>query len=470
MGQRWYASASVSVDRPFVLPGHDRRLRERRYAAAADVAAHCSLSLMRPLALVLTTLWAATALAVAAAYRPGGPLDLVVIVLSFAPVAVAVVGVRWPVEARSHRDRVGLVWLWLGALLLGIPVLYGVASSLIGSGPQSLVPSVEAAYAGGLALLAMAGWSVLGFVHGRLRRRAFAREPSLIAGGLAIVVTAAIGALFALIVLINEATLVPDATSSSRFGPVSADIEPPDCDVPPSLGANAAVSIAARSSLDDEPRGEAHLSGSRRGRDEAWRGEWSGPEGSGELSYLRLGTQAWLRGTGVVPDEGESAWRIARPDPFGLTGTAGLTMDGPPFAIVDVPRGRIVAEDLGLELVEGATARHCRSFIDGPTAVDTFLPLRWLLDDDEQDVHEQVGRWRGEMDWWVFGDGELGRARVEVSGSRADTTWQDTGVRATLQAELEAVDRDRRPEIAAPAAAPGGPLATSATALESAAP
>jgi hypothetical protein len=425
---------------------------------------------MRPLALVLTALWAATALAVAAAYRPGGPLDLVVIVLSFAPVAVALVGVRWPAVPRSDRDRVGLVWLWLGALLFGIPVLYGVARSLIGSGPQSLVPSVEAAYAGGLALLTMAGWSVLGFVHARLRRRAFAREPSLISGGLAIVVTAAIGALFGLIVLINETTLVPAGTSSSRFGPVSADIVPPDCDVPPSLGANAVVSVLARSRLDDEPRGEAHLSGARRGSDEAWSGSWSGPDGKGELSYLRLGTQAWLRGTGVEALEDGSAWRRARPDPFALTGSAGLTMDGPPYALVDVPRGRIVAEDLGLEVVEGATARHCRTFIDGPTAVDTFLPLRWLLDDGEQDPHDQVGRWRGEMDWWVFGDGELGRARVEVSGSRADTTWQDTGVRATLQAELEAIDRDRQPEIAAPEVASGGPLATSVAALESAAP
>ena len=35
---------------------------------------------MRLLALGLTVLWAATALAVAAAYRPGGPLDIVVIV------------------------------------------------------------------------------------------------------------------------------------------------------------------------------------------------------------------------------------------------------------------------------------------------------------------------------------------------------------------------------------------------------
>lgn len=424
---------------------------------------------MRPLALGLTALWAATAVAVAAAYRPGGPLDLVVVVISFAPVLVAGAGVRWPVTARAHRDQVVLAWLWVGAILLGIPVLYGVASSLLQAGPQSLVPSVEAAYAGGLALLSMALWSVLGFVHGRLRERAFERQATFISGGLAVVVTAAIGALFGLIVLINEDSLVPTEARSSRFGPVSTELIPPDCDVAPSLGANAAVALTARSSLDEEPRGSAHLAGDRRGRDESWSGEWSGPEGTGQLSYLRLGEEAWLRGSGVErPVEG-GAWRPVRPDPFGLTGHAGLTMDGPPFAIVDVPRGRIVAEDLGLEVLEGATARHCRTFMDGPTALDTFLPLRWLLDGSEQDAHEQVARWRGEMDWWVFGDGELGRSRVEVSGSRADTTWQSTGVRAALQAELDAVDRDRTPEISAPEAL-GSPLATPSAALESGAP
>jgi hypothetical protein len=54
------------------------------------------------------------------------------------------------------------------------------------------------------------------------------------------------------------------------------------------------------------------------------------------------------------------------------------------------------------------------------------------------------------MDWWVFGDGELGRARVEVSGSSADTAWPGSGVRAVLEAELEAVDRDLPVSISAP--------------------
>jgi hypothetical protein len=442
---------------------------------------------MRLLALGLTALWAATALAVAAAYRPGGPLDIVVIAISFAPVVVALLGVRWPVRPRAPRDRVALTWLWIGAVLLGIPVLYGVATSLTSASSQSLVPSVEAAYAGGWALMAMALSSVLGFVHGRLRVPAFDRQASLIASGLAVVVTAVIGALFGLIVLINEVSLIPDASPASRFGPVGADLVPPDCDVPVRLGPNATVTVAARSSLDDEARGEAMLSGARRAQDESWSGSWSGPDGSGQASYLRLGTQAWVRGTdftgpGASPDNAtveagatvaadSTAWLPVEPDPFGLNGREQLTLDGPAHAIVDVPRGRIVAEDLGLEVVESATARHCRTFMDGPTALDTFLPLRWLLHDSQEPAHAQVGRWRGEMDWWVFADGELGRARVEVSGSRADTTWDATGVRAVLEAQLDAVDRDRRPDISAPGLIEAAePPETPSPAVQSAAP
>jgi hypothetical protein len=316
----------------------------------------------------------------------------------------------------------------------------------------------------------MALSSVLGFVHGRLQTLVFERHAGLISGGLAVVVTAVIGALFGLIVLINEASLVQEEQPGSRFGPVSVGLVPPDCDVPPQLGPNAAVTILARSSLDDEPRGSARLSGQRRGRDEAWSGDWSGPDGDGQVSYLRLGEQAWLReGDAQGGSDAGEGWRPVRPDTFGLGGEHALTQDGPPFAIVAVPRGQIVAEDLGLEVLEGATARHCRTFMDGPTALNTFLPLRWLLHGGQGPADGQVGRWRGEMDWWVFTDGELGRARVEVSGSRADTDWDATGVRAALEADLDAVDRDRAPEIVAPDVPASRPLVTPAAALQSAA-
>jgi hypothetical protein len=141
-------------------------------------------------------------------------------------------------------------------------------------------------------------------------------------------------------------------------------------------------------------------------------------------------------------------------------------MDGPPHAVVDAPRGSIVAEDLGLSIVEGARARHCRTFIDGNTALDTFLPLRWLLYDGSYRADDPIGRWRGELDWWVFADGQLGMAAVEVSGSRAETSWDVEGVRVVLRAHLDATDRDRAVDLSAPRSA----SATPRPALESGAP
>ena len=68
---------------------------------------------MRLLALGLTALWAATALAVAAAYRPGGPLDIVVIVICFAPAAAHLadgVSIEELGRAVDPRLLLGLEW------------------------------------------------------------------------------------------------------------------------------------------------------------------------------------------------------------------------------------------------------------------------------------------------------------------------------------------------------------------------
>lgn len=432
---------------------------------------------MRGLAVALAGLWTATALAVAAAYRPGGPLDILVALICFGPLLVAIVGVAWPPVADRHRHRVALAWLWIAAILLAIPVLYGVISTLAADDQRSLVPSAEAAYAGLLAVFAMALFSVTGFVHERRRAAIFERRATLLAILLALALTALIAAAFVLVVLINDDSLRASQPPRSPYGPTDPERVPPFCDDPIRLGRQAIVTIWATSSLDDVVRGEALLSGQRRGIDESWSGSWSGPDGSGRTAYLRLGRQAWLNADTPDPASVEGEWLATDPDPFEMSGQDRLTMDGPPLAWVDVPRGSIVAEDLGLELIGGASARHCRTFMDGPTALARFLPLRWLLRDDSGHDEDDIRRWRGEMDWWVFGDGELGRAVVEVSGSRADTDWQATGVRAELQAELEALDRDRAVEVSLPALPletpsrqPGVSSGTSAPALQSAAP
>jgi hypothetical protein len=421
---------------------------------------------MRLLAAMLTALWAVTAIAVATAYRPGGPLDVFVALACFVPALIADAGVVWPAAGLSHRHRVAMTWVWIAAVLFAIPVLYGVASSLAVAGPQSLVPSIEAAYAGILALFSMSFFSVTGLVHQRLGVRPLQRRASWATAGLAALLTVVVGIAFVFVAVVNDQSLRREEPASSAFGPTDPDLEPPFCDEPVALGPNAIITIEAKSSLDNEDRGTARLEGQRSGRDEVWGGAWSGPDGQGQQAYLREGTRAWLNQGSADPQAPGTTWRETRPDPFGMVGLRGLTMDGPPHAIADAPRGDIVAEDLGLVIIEGARARHCRTFMDGTTALDTFLPLRWLLLDGSAQHADAIGRWRGEMDWWVFADGELGMASVEVSGPRAETDWDAEGLRVVLEARLQAVDRDQSVDVTAPVTSGATPV----PALESEAP
>jgi len=407
--------------------------------------------LMRILAAILTALWAATAIAIATAYRPGGPIDIVVALACFLPVLIADAGFVWPPVAVSQRHRAALVWLWIGAVLFAIPVLYGVGSSLTGGGPQSLVPSFEAAYAGIVALFLMALFSVVGLVHRRRGAELLERRALALSASLAVVLTIVVGIAFGFVALVNDQALRDEEPRGSRFGPTNPDLEPLFCDEPLKLGQDAVITIEAKSSLDNVDRGTAVLKGQRGGRGESWGGSWEGVDHEGQQAYLRVGPLAWLNDQSDDPHAPGTTWSEVQPDPFDMLGAQPLTMDGPPHSVVNVPRGSIVAEDLGLEIIEGARARHCRTLMAGPAALDTFLPLRWLLYGDSGPPSDRVvSRWRGEMDWWVFADGELGLASVEVSGSRADTTWDAEGVRAVLEARLEATHRERPVDVAAP--------------------
>lgn len=407
---------------------------------------------MRLLAVILTALWAVTAIAVATAYRPGGPIDVLVALACFVPVAIADVGIIRPARRPGGRHRSALVWIWIGAVLFVLPVVYGVASTVTRDGPQGLLPSAEAAYAGAIALYLMSYFSVVGLVHHRLGARPLERHASLVTAAVAGVLTLVSGLAFLFVALANERELRDETVSISRFGPTDPDLVPPHCDAPVALGANASVTIEATSSVDAFERGTAVLEGRRGGEDESWGGSWDGPDGSGRQAYLRVGPRAWFNERSDDPQAPGTSWEESPPNPFGLLGEAGLTMDGPPHAVAFVPRGALVAEDLGLEHLEGARARHCRTLVDGATALDAFLPLRWLLADRSEVSPTALEHWRGTIDWWVFADGELGAASVDVSGPRIDTGWDDDGVRAFLAARLIAVDRDERVDVTAPAA------------------
>ena len=68
-------------------------------------------------------------------------------------------------------------------------------------------------------------------------------------------------------------------------------------------------------------------------------------------------------------------------------------------------RSRATAEDRGIEVIEGARARRCRVAVDGATFRAAFPQVRWLVGDAD------LERWRGQLDYWVFVDGQLGPGR-----------------------------------------------------------
>jgi hypothetical protein len=103
---------------------------------------------------------------------------------------------------------------------------------------------------------------------------------------------------------------------------------------------------------------------------------------------------------------------------------------------------RRAAEDRGLEFIEGARARHCRISIDGPSALAAFPQMVWFV--GVADLH----RWRGELDFWVFADGELGQLSMIVNGDAVETGAP--GLQATIRTLMIVVDRDLPVSIAPP--------------------
>src|SRR5215218_1798655 len=156
------------------------------------------------LGVALTTLWAAAFLLVLFGYRPGGPVDVAVGLAAIGPILIALAAVAWPPVAHGDRAFAGIAWLALGAILLLVPSLAGLVQQLEGRGPQTLLPSAEAAYPWLLALLATGLFAGLGIARRRLGGTAVRRRRlvvgSALGTGLVLVTESAFGAA----ALVNE--------------------------------------------------------------------------------------------------------------------------------------------------------------------------------------------------------------------------------------------------------------------------
>jgi hypothetical protein len=388
---------------------------------------------LRLIAIALVVAWAIAAALVLLAYRPGGPFDLAVGISLLLPTVIAAIAVAWPPVARGRGAFPLMLTLGLGSLLVLLPSIGGVLDQLRALGPQTLLPSLEAAYPWLLALLGTSLFAGFGLAR-RLEGGSALRRRRLLAGiAIAVVMTVGAGGLFASVAVANELalrdpSLVP---ASSRFGPTGSDDEPPACDAPLGVGATARLTARFSGEVDLRSTGSVDLTGVRDGGDYRWLAYVATDRELGLYGAARLGERTWAR----TPREG---WRSSDPS----TG-ADLSVDLRALQVALTPGYRSTAEDHGIEVVEGARARRCRLAVDGPTFLAAFPQARWLVGDAD------LAHWRGQLDYWVFLDGRLGQLAGSANGEAIGI--EPEALLGTVEVLLTATERGRDVVVYPPA-------------------
>jgi hypothetical protein len=409
---------------------------------------------LRLLAAGLTALWTIAAGLVLLGYRPGGPIDGVVGLTALLPIPISLLGVFFPPATRGDRPFAAMASLGLGASLLLIPSIGAVLTQLVARGPQTLLPSPEAAYPWLLALLATSLFSGLGFARRARGDRTTRRRRFVLGVLIALVATTASASLFAAAAIANELALRDTPAIVSRFGPGIGGTEPPACTSPIRQAETAILSLAMRGDVDGRPIGTIDVRGSRNRSDVNWLADVATEVASGSFGLTRVGITTWKqlpRGqwavAAVAAEPPGAAPLSGSATPFGDALNALVarpTLDIDVVATVLATDNRKAAEERGLEFVEGARARHCRLAIDGRTFQAAFPAVLWMS--AQQDLH----RWRGSLDYWIFLDGEVGQVSATINGEAQ--SLGRAGLQANLSASLTATDRGRPVEIRAPAA------------------
>jgi hypothetical protein len=386
---------------------------------------------LRLIAVCLFAGWTATAGLLLLAYHPGGPADVLVALAAGLPVVIALGAAAWPPVARGDRAFAVIVWLGLATLLLLAPSIGGLLDQLLARGPQTLLPSVEAAYPWLLALLGTSLFAGLGIARRSLGEAAVRRRRLGRGVLIALVLTAAVGSLFTAVAVGNDLALRDRPATASRFGPTDPDKEPPSCGDPLAAARSATLGLQIDGDVDGRPLGSVSVTGTRSGPDFRWLAYVATNAQLGQFGAARLGGDAWT----LTP---RSGWRVVPPED--------VATDALDMQVLDValdPGQRQVAEMHGLSFFEGARARHCRIAIDGPTFRAAFPQVEWLVGDAD------LARWRGQLDYWVFVDGELGRVSGAVDGDATDIVPR--ALQGRLRVTLTATERDRAHAVVRPA-------------------
>jgi len=386
---------------------------------------------MRLLAAGLTALWAATSLLVLVAYRPGGPADLLVGVALLLPVGIAAMALKWPPAAHGSQALSLIGALGVGTGLVLLPSLASLWRQIADRGLQTLLPSLEAGYPWALAILGTSLFSALGLARRTLGPGA-PRGPRLsVALGAGLGIGLLTATLLASVAVANDLALAGRPAASSRFGPTDPTLLPPACDTPSTASGSARLDLILSGSIDGRPIGGAGVHGARAGLDFSWTSEIASVQSLGLGGAVLLATQGWLREPG-------GSW-------IRVPGSAveGESLDLAVLREALDSRALAAAEELGLTYVQGARARHCRVAIDGDTFRRAFPQVRWLAGD--ADLH----RWRGELEFWIFTDAQLGRADAWIEGE--GVTLRPGAIRGRLEASLIATERGSSITIVAPA-------------------
>jgi hypothetical protein len=377
------------------------------------------------LGLALVGSWGLAAALVLLAYRPGGPLDLVVGITMLVPMAIAIVGVAWPPLTRRSGSHALIVVLAFATLLVLLPSIGGVLNQLQALGSQTLMPSLEAAYPWLLALVGTSLFTGFGqarrVIGGAARRRQRLRLGVAIAAALTLVGGAAFGGA----AIANEISLRDDQqpVRASRFGPtdVGADAVPPTCNGALIAGPTARLSARLTGWIDGRRSGTVDLVGQRRGLDYRWLAYVATNKELGQYGQARIGSDAWRR----TPSRG---WH-ATP----TVDVVDWTLDLQATRRALTYGARATAEDRGIEVIEGARARRCRVSVNGPDFLATFPHVAWLVGDDD------LAHWFGQLDYWVFLDGALGQLAGSVNGEGGGI--QEQAIQGTVEVVLTATDR-----------------------------
>src|SRR5207247_1704853 len=133
------------------------------------------------------------------------------------------------------------------------------------------------------------------------------------------------------------------------------DRDPPACDGRMGIGVTARVAIDLSGTLDGRSMGTIELTGERNRADVRWLAYAATSRDLGLHGAAVIGKDTWLR-------EPFAGWRRSTPVEIG-----DAALDLTVFRRALSTGSRAAAGSQGVGVIEGARARQCRIFVDGPT-------------------------------------------------------------------------------------------------------